>query len=61
MKSSIKTKEKTRQCKICGHSQNYHMTGYPPHSDLIVCGKDNCTNWNRCSDDKKLKDLLTKK
>lgn len=52
-------KVKACKCKVCGHSENFHMPAHPPHADLIVCEKDGCHMWDMCSGDEKLRFKLT--
>lgn len=51
--------EGKKKCKICRHAESFHMSAQPPHADLIVCGKDNCTMWNMCSEDEILRKKIT--
>jgi len=34
------------KCKICGHLWKDHYESIV--KGIYVCGKDNCTDWNRC-------------
>lgn len=42
-------KPKNKICNKCRHASRFHYkSDYEETKGRVICGRDNCTAWNRC-------------